>query len=160
MSNSEQNVPGKNPAGKVTTSQRKRARKLVLQALYQWQIGSASVSQIEAEFRTDNDFQKIDQAYFEEVFRAIPSSISELDKQYDVLLDRALEDVDPIELAILRIGTFELINRIDIPLRVVLNEAIELAKEFGGTDGHKYVNSVLDKLGPRLRSAEARAARK
>ncbi|KZZ63002.1 N utilization substance protein B [Oleiphilus sp. HI0125] len=145
---------------KVTTSQRKRARKLVLQALYQWQLGHSGTSQIEAEFRTDNDFGKIDQAYFEQVFRTIPSSINELDQQYEVLLDRALEEVDPIELAILRIGTFELMHRIDIPLGVVINEAIELAKEFGGTDGHKYVNSILDKLGNKLRSAEASAQRK
>ena len=145
---------------KVTTSQRKRARKLVLQALYQWQLGHSSTSQIEAEFRTDNDFGKIDQAYFEQVFRTIPNSINELDQQYEVLLDRALEEVDPIELAILRIGTFELMHRIDIPLGVVINEAIELAKEFGGTDGHKYVNSILDKLGNKLRSAEASAQRK
>jgi len=155
MTQSESNSPRK-----VTTSQRKRARKLVLQALYQWQLGQASISQIEAEFRTDNDFGKVDQAYFENAFRAIPTSIGELDKQYEVLLDRSIADVDPIELAILRIGTYELMHRIDIPLRVVINEAIELAKEFGGTDGHKYVNSVLDKLGNKLRSAEASAQRK
>ncbi|KZX75446.1 N utilization substance protein B [Oleiphilus sp. HI0009] len=155
MSEFDSSVPKK-----VTTSQRKRARTLVLQALYQWQLGHSSTSQIEAEFRTDNDFGKIDQAYFEQVFRTIPSSTNELDQQYEVLLDRALEEVDPIELAILRIGTFELMHRIDIPLGVVINEAIELAKEFGGTDGHKYVNSILDKLGNKLRSAEASAQRK
>jgi len=155
MSESEQNSPRK-----VTTSQRKRARKLVLQALYQWQLGQSSISQIEAEFRTDNDFSKVDTGYFEEVFRTIPKSTSELDQQYEVLLDRALEDVDPIELAILRIGTYEMMHRVDVPYRVVLNEAVELAKEFGGTDGHKYVNSVLDKLGNKLRSAEVSAQRK
>jgi transcription antitermination protein NusB len=154
MSDSEQNTPRK-----ITTSQRKRSRKLVLQALYQWQLGQANISQIEAEFRTDNDFRKIDEAYFEQVFRSIPKSVNELDQQFEVLLDRAIEDVDPIELAILRVGTFELMNRIDVPLRVVINEAIELAKEFGGTDGHKYVNSILDKLGNKLRSAEASAKR-
>ena len=154
MSNSEPNAPKK-----ISTSQRKRARKLVLQALYQWQLGQASIPQIEAEFRTDNDFGKVDGAYFDEVFRGIPTSLSEIDKQYEVLLDRAVSDVDPIELAILRIGTYELMHRIDVPLRVVINEAIELAKEFGGTDGHKYVNSVLDKLGNKLRAAEASAQR-
>jgi N utilization substance protein B len=155
MSDAEPNSPRP-----VTTSQRKRSRKLVLQALYQWQLGKANISQIEAEFRTDNDFRKIDEAYFEQVFRSIPKSVSELDQQFEVLLDRSIEDVDPIELAILRVGTFELMHRIDIPLRVVINEAIELAKEFGGTDGHKYVNSILDKLGNRLRSAEASLPRK
>ncbi len=139
---------------KVSTSQRKRARKMVLQALYQWHLGQASISQIEAEFRTDNDFAKIDEAYFVEVFRAIPKSISELDRQFDVMLDRSIDEVDPIEICLLRMGTYELMHRIDVPYRVVINEAVELAKQFGGTDGHKYVNSVLDKLGPRLRAAE------
>jgi transcription antitermination protein NusB len=141
---------------KVSTSQRKRARKMVLQALYQWQLGQANLSQIEAEFRTDNDFSKIDEAYFVEVFRAIPKNLSELDKQFDVLLDRPVGEVDPIEICLLRMGTYELMHRIDVPYRVVINEAVELAKQFGGTDGHKYVNSVLDKLGPRLRAAENR----
>lgn len=141
---------------KVSTSQRKRARKMVLQALYQWQLGQASLSQIEAEFRTDNDFSKIDEGYFIEVFRAIPKSISDLDRQFDVLLDRAISEVDPIEICLLRMGTYELMHRVDVPYRVVINEAVELAKQFGGTDGHKYINSVLDKLGPRLRAAESR----
>jgi N utilization substance protein B len=127
---------------------------MVLQALYQWHLGQASISQIEAEFRTDNDFAKIDEAYFVEVFRAIPKSISELDRQFDVMLDRSIDEVDPIEICLLRMGTYELMHRIDVPYRVVINEAVELAKQFGGTDGHKYVNSVLDKLGPRLRAAE------
>lgn len=129
---------------------------MVLQALYQWQLGQANLSQIEAEFRTDNDFSKIDEAYFVEVFRAIPKNLSELDKQFDILLDRPVDEVDPIEICLLRMGTYELMHRIDVPYRVVINEAVELAKQFGGTDGHKYVNSVLDKLGPRLRAAENR----
>lgn len=137
-----------------TTSQRKRARKLVLQALYQWQLSGADLSQIEAEFRTDNDFDKVDENYFEEVFRQIPKCIDELDRQFDVHLDRPIEDVDPIEICLLRMGTFELMHRLDVPYRVVINEAIELAKQFGGTDGHKYINSVLDKLGRVLRPAE------
>jgi N utilization substance protein B len=137
-----------------STSQRKRARKLVLQALYQWQLSQSSLSQIEAEFRTDNDFAKVDTEYFSEVFYAIPKMVDELDKQFDVFLDRAIADVDPIEVSLLRMGTYELMHRVDIPYRVVLNEAVELAKQFGGTDGHKYINSILDKLSLRLRSAE------
>lgn len=137
-----------------STSQRKRARKLVLQALYQWQLSQSSLSQIEAEFRTDNDFAKVDVEYFSEVLYAIPKMVDELDKQFDVFLDRAIADVDPIEVSLLRMGTYELMHRVDIPYRVVLNEAVELAKQFGGTDGHKYINSILDKLSLRLRSAE------
>ena len=126
----------------------------MLQALYQWQLSQSSLSQIEAEFRTDNDFAKVDTEYFSEVFYAIPKMVDELDKQFDVFLDRAIADVDPIEVSLLRMGTYELMHRVDIPYRVVLNEAVELAKQFGGTDGHKYINSILDKLSLRLRSAE------
>jgi N utilization substance protein B len=112
------------------------------------------LSQIEAEFRTDNDFAKVDTEYFSEVFYAIPKMVDELDKQFDVFLDRAIAEVDPIEVSLLRMGTYELMHRVDIPYRVVLNEAVELAKQFGGTDGHKYINGILDKLSLRLRSAE------
>jgi len=143
-----------NPSG--ATSRRKRARKLVLQALYQWQMTSDSLAKIEAQFRTDNDFDRVDGEYFEALFRAIPTQKSELDKQFEPFLDRAVDQLDPIELAILRIGTYEFMHRIDVPYRVVINEAVELAKTFGGTDGHKYVNSVLDKIALRLRPAETR----
>lgn len=141
---------------KPTTSQRKKARKLVLQALYQWQLSGASIAQVEAEFRTDNDFEKIDASYFNEVFRAIPKMTSELDSHFESFLDRPIVDVDPIEICLLRMGTYEMQHRVDIPYRVVVNEAVELAKQFGGTDGHKYINSILDKVGLRLRAAETR----
>ncbi|TNC82280.1 MAG: transcription antitermination factor NusB [Oleiphilus sp.] len=147
-------------AGRPSTSQRKRARKLVLQALYQWQISGADISQIEAEFRSDNDFEKVDGGYFSELIRAIPKSIDELDETFANLLDRPINEVDPIEVSLLRMGTYELRHRIDVPYRVVINEAVELAKQFGGTDGHKYINGILDKLGARLRSAEVRGPRK
>ena len=127
-----------------------------MQALYQWHISGATVSNIEAEFRTDNDFSKVDETYFVEVFRSIPSQAQELDDLFAPLLDRPVSDVDPIEVCLLRMGTYELQQRIDVPFKVVVNEAVELAKQFGGTDGHKYINSILDKLGPRLRSAEVR----
>ena len=139
-----------------TTSQRKRARKLVLQALYQWQISQSSIVKIEAEFRTDNDFEKVDAAFFNELFRQIPKEITELDNQFEPFLDRALSEVDPIEICLLRMGTYEFMRRIDVPYRVVINEYVELAKQFGGTDGHKYINSILDKLSLRLRAAETR----
>ena len=146
--------------GRPTTSQRKRARKLVLQALYQWQLSGSDINQIEAEFRSDNDFAKVDGEYFSELLRAIPKQLDDLDKEYEVLLDRAVAEVDPIEVCLLRMGTYELKHRIDVPLRVVINEAVELAKQFGGTDGHKYINGILDKLGVRLRAPEARSKSK
>lgn len=144
-------------ASKPTTSQRKRARKLVLQALYQWQISGDNIAEIEAQFRTDNDFAKVDGSYFNELFREIPKQIGELDKQIEPFLDRVIGDVDPIEISLLRMGVYEMMHRIDVPYRVIINEAIELAKQFGGTDGHKYINGILDKLSLRLRAAETRS---
>lgn len=141
---------------KTGTAQRKKARKLILQALYQWQISGSSIAQVEAEFRTDNDFDKIDAEYFKSVFREIPKQVSEIDKEIQPFLDRPVSDVDPIEMNLLRMGVYEFKYRIDVPYRVVINEAVELAKVFGGTDGHKYINSILDKLSLRLRSAETR----
>jgi len=144
---------------KPTTSQRKRARKLVLQALYQWQLSGSSISQIEAEFRVDNDFSKVDVRYFSELFGQIPKEVAELDKKIEPFLDRPLDDVDSVELNLLRMGVYEFIHRLDVPYRVVINEAVELAKQFGGTDGHKYINGILDKLSLRLRAAETRKKR-
>ena len=155
MSESNAESSGK-PVKKTGTAQRKKARKLVLQALYQWQISGSSIAQVEAEFRTDNDFDRIDAAYFREVFNGIPKEVTELDRDIEPFLDRAIADVDPVEMNVLRMGVFEFKHRIDVPYRVVINEAVELAKSFGGTDGHKYVNSILDKLALRLRSAETR----
>jgi len=148
------------PVKKTGTAQRKKARKLVLQALYQWQISGSGISKVEAEFRADNDFDRIDSAYFNELFRAIPAQVTELDKHIEPFLDRAISDVDPVEMNLLRMGVYEFKHRIDVPYRVVINEAVELAKLFGGTDGHKYINSILDKLSLRLRAAETRGKRK
>ena len=138
---------------------RRRARTLALQALYQRHFSQSPVSQIEAEFLTDNDMAKVDGVYFRELLYGVDRHHLNLDRHFENLLDRFIEELDPIELCILRLGTFELEHRVDVPYRVVVNEAIELAKRFGGTDGHKYVNSILDKLCPRLRPAETRARR-
>ena len=128
----------------------------ILQALYQWQISGSSITQVEAEFRADNDFDRIDAEYFKSVFREIPKMVSDLDKEIEPFLDRAISDVDPIEMNLLRMGVYEFKHRLDVPYRVVINEAVELAKVFGGTDGHKYINSILDKLSLRLRASETR----
>lgn len=144
---------------KSGTAQRKKARKLILQALYQWQISGSSIAQVEAEFRADNDFDRIDAEYFKSVFREIPKMVTELDRDIEPFLDRPVSDVDPVEMSLLRMGVFEFKYRVDVPYRVVINEAVELAKMFGGTDGHKYINSILDKLSLRLRAAETRNKR-
>ena len=133
---------------------------MAVQALYSWQIADQPLSDIEAQFRTDNDFAKVDGDYFHELLTGVPRNLTELDESLSIVLDRPVKDVDPIELAILRIGVYELSKRIDVPYKVVINEGIEMAKIFGATDGHKYVNGILDKLAPRLRSVEVNAARR
>jgi len=141
---------------KPSIAQRKKSRTLLVQALYQWQISDYPVNAIEAQYRADNT-GKIDWDYFHDIFTGVTSSAETLDEHFSSLLDRDLSQLNPIELAILRIGTFELTNRIDIPYRVVINEAIELAKKFGATDSHKYVNGVLDKLAQQSRKVEIKA---
>lgn len=140
-------------------AERRRARVMALQALYQRHMAKAAVSQIEAEFRVDNDMSNVDLPYFQDLLRGVDRHQSELDQVLQPYLDRPIHEVDPIELCILRLGAYELKHRIDVPYKVVLNETIELAKRFGGTEGHKYVNGILDKLSQRIRIVEARAGR-
>ncbi|MCR4509420.1 transcription antitermination factor NusB [Pseudomonas sp. 32.2.56] len=150
--------PPKGPKAPSTkTLARRQARSLVMQALYSWHMAGQSLNEIEAQFRVDNDFSAVDGAYFHEILHGVPRQKSEIDGAFESLLDRPLDEIDPVELSILRLSTYELKNRIDIPYRVVINEGIELAKVFGATDGHKFVNGVLDKLAPRLRADEVRA---
>ena len=138
----------------AVAAQRRKARSLALQALYQWQIAGAAVYEIEAEFVVDNDMSKVDVEYFRDLLRGVVSRAPELDEHFSALVNRPVEKIDPIEKALLRMGIYELKYRVDVPYRVVINEAIDLAKKFGGTDGHKFVNGILDKVAPRLRSAE------
>ena len=152
------NPAAKPPKGK--TAARRKARSLAVQALYSWQIAGQPLHEIEAQFRTDNDFSEVDGAYFHEILHGVPRQKSELDSTFEPCLDRPLAEIDPVELAILRLSTYELRNRIDVPYKVVINEGIELAKTFGATDGHKFVNGVLDKLAPRLRAAELRGGKR
>jgi len=126
---------------------------LLVQALYQWQIADSEALDIIKQFHDENP-GKIDWEYFEEVITAIPEQVAELDAHLSPLLDRDPKALDPVERALLYLGTYELANRIDVPYRVVINEAVDLAKMFGATDGHKYINGVLDKLAPVLRPLE------
>ncbi len=147
------------PRRKVPLAQRRKARQLILQALYQWLIADADTKEIEFQFREENT-GKVDWDYFTEVFCEIPRQVSSLNAHIEPLLDRELTALDPIEKSLLYLGTFELANRVDVPYRVVINECVELAKVFGATDGHKYINGVLDKLAARLRPVEMNARRK
>ena len=129
-----------------------------MQALYKWHMAGAAVSDIEAEFRTDYYFSHVDLEYFQSLLHKIPACLDELDEALEPLLDRKLKDLDPIELTLLRMWMYELTWRIDVPYKVVINEEVALAKKFGATDSHKYVNGVLDKAARQLRKVEVDAA--
>ena len=146
------------PAHNTLAAERRKARHYGMQALYQWHMAGAAVSDIEAEFRTDYDFSHVDLEYFQSLLHKIPACLDELDEALEPLLDRKLKDLDPIELTLLRMGMYELAWRIDVPYKVVINEEVALAKKFGATDSHKYVNGVLDKAARQLRKVEVDAA--
>ncbi|GAA0850742.1 MULTISPECIES: transcription antitermination factor NusB [Marinobacter] len=156
MSETDGTTPQQPASGQPKAGDRRRARVLAMQGLYQRHFSKSSISDIEAEFMVDNDMSKVDLLYFRDLLRGVHREQGELDGLLEPFLDRPLAEVDPIELAIVRLGAYELKNRLDVPYRVVINEGIELAKRFGGTEGHKFVNSILDKLSRRLRLAETR----
>jgi N utilization substance protein B len=137
---------------------RTRARELMVQALYQKQIAGHSTAELVAQYREDAAYQRVDQEFFDELFPAISNGQADLEQKIDVLIDRPLEQLDPIELSILLIGVYELEARIDIPYRVVINEGVNLARRFGATDGHKYINACLDKAAQSLRKVEVEAS--
>jgi N utilization substance protein B len=139
--------------------QRSRSRSLAIQALYQWQLAGQDVSAIINHFMLEQDGKKFDGDYFSELVRGVPARIDELDAALAPCVDRALESVDPVERAILRLGAYELIEHPEIPYRVVINEAVELAKIFGAEQGHRYVNGVLDRAARALRPLETAARR-
>lgn len=142
---------------KSKSAKRREARQMATQALYQWHMANHSLNEIEAQFRVDNDFSNVDGGYFRELLHGVATHKTEIDAVLKPCLDLTIDELDPVELAVLRLSTFELLKRIDVPYRVVINEGIELAKVYGSTDGHKFVNGVLDKLAPTLRAAEVQA---
>lgn len=140
----------------VPISHRKRARDLLVQALYQWQLSQSAPEQIEAEFRADNG-RKVDWVFFHQALTTIMGTPVEIDALFLPHLDRDAAQLDPIEISILRLGCFELAKRIDVPYKVVINECVELAKKYGATESHKFVNGVLDKAAQQLRALEVNA---
>lgn len=133
-------------------SARRKARELAVQAVYSWQISQNPVKEIELHFLTENAKRRFDIPYFQTLLNGVISSVNELDLAISPHIERPLEDVDHIEKAILRIAIFELSQNDDVPYKVVINEAIELAKEFATDDSHKFVNGVLDKAVKLIRS--------
>lgn len=146
------------PARNTLAAERRKARHYGMQALYQWHMADASLATIEAEFRADYDFSHVDLEYFQALLHGVPAQVDELETILAPLLDRKLGELDPIERTLLRMGTYELAQRPDVPYKVVINEAVALAKKFGATDSHKYINGVLDKVARELRKAEVSAA--
>ncbi len=148
-------MPGKSAKG---AGARTRARELMLQALYQKQIAGHTTAELMQQFREQTAYSRVDQEYFEDALPAICKSQQELEQTIDGLIDRPLEQLDPVERGILLIGTYELGSRIDVPYKVVINECVNLAKRFGAVDGHKYINACLDKAAQSLREIEVQAA--
>lgn len=139
---------------KQSISGKRRARKLALQALYQWLMSGHELFEIEAQFRVANNMTKVDSEYFCRLLHGVPKQLSTLEDNIAPFLDRPLQGLNPIELTVLRIGAFELLYCPEIPYRVVLDESISLAKEFGSQDGHRYVNGVLNNLARQVRKVE------
>ncbi|QGX39109.1 transcription antitermination factor NusB [Permianibacter aggregans] len=140
-------------------AQRRVARKYAVQAIYSWQLNHQPPQEIELNFLAENDFKGCDTAYFQELLRGVVDDLDALNDLLKPTMHLSLDEVDPVELAILRMAAYELKHRIDVPYKVVINEALEQAKTFGATDGHKFVNGVLDKLARQLRAIEIAAAR-
>jgi N utilization substance protein B len=145
-------TPHANPSKNRTP--RHRAREFALQGLYQWLLNNEDAATVVNNIRAAHGFEKADSDHFAALlYGAIKESVT-LREAFSPLIDRGVAELSPIEHAVLLIGAYELKNNLDIPYRVVINEAVELTKSFGGIDGHKYVNGVLDKLAPRLRPDE------
>ncbi len=141
----------------VKPSMRRKARHYAVQGVYQWQMSGNELADIENQFIETINPKKVEVPYFLELLRGTLTQLNSLDEQLTPHLDRAVEEVDPVERAILRLSCWELAERHDVPYRVVINEALELAKVFGAEDGHKYVNGVLDKVAKVVRPLEVRS---
>lgn len=133
---------------------RSHARSYAVQALYQWQVGGEGPAEIERQFIQERDLGRADPGYFKDLLHGVAGNVAQIDQALGEFTDRAQDELDPVERAILRLGTFELLFRPETPYRVVINECINLAKRFGATDGHKYVNGILDKVARQRRSVE------
>jgi N utilization substance protein B len=145
------------PAQKSVAKARGKSRRLAMQAIYQWQMTGDSITGIKQQFFDENNSSKIDTEYFSELVSGVAANLSDLDGLLEKYMTRTIESVDPVERAILRLGTYEFVNRPDVPYRVVLNEAVNIAKEFCAEKSHTFVNAVLDKVAKEIRHIEVQA---
>ncbi|MGB7816135.1 MAG: transcription antitermination factor NusB [Methylotenera sp.] len=135
---------------------RRKSRELVLKAVYRGMINAGEIKQIILDAQDDPEYTKADEAYFKHLLEGVTDKVNELDQQISAFIDRKVEELSPVEHAILRISSFELMFDMSIPYRVAINEGVELAKLYGGVDGHKYINGVLDKVAASARPQEFR----
>ncbi|MDX8386019.1 MAG: transcription antitermination factor NusB [Gallionella sp.] len=135
-------------------SPRHRARELAMQGIYQWRITAGDGAKIEKQIQAEKNIGRFDKELFSKLLRGALSHHTEMEALILPHLDRPMDELSPVEFAVLLLGTFELSQHLEVPYKVVINEAVELAKTFGGADGHKFVNGVLDKLAPKLRAVE------
>lgn len=133
------------------------ARKCAVQALYQWQMSGESLTRIETYFLEEEHLKGAQKTYFSELFHGVPKQLANIDAALAEFVDRPVEKIDPVERAILRIGAYELINRLETPYKVIINEGVNLAKDFGAEGSHKYVNGILDKVSHKHRAVEIAA---
>jgi N utilization substance protein B len=136
---------------------RTNARKAAVQALYQWQMAGQNLAEIERQFVEEERLKDAQKSYFIELFYGVPKNLDAIDQALSEFVDRPVDAIDPVERAILRIGVYELLHRLDMPYRVVLNEGINLAKYFGADGSHKYINGILDKVAQQKRAVEIKA---
>jgi N utilization substance protein B len=146
-------------AKKSGSKNRRKSRELVLKAVYRGMLNESELSQIFRDMTDDPDYNKADEAYFRQLLQSVTTNLTAIDDKLVNFIDRPLAELSPVEHAILRIAGCELMFDISIPYRVVINEGVELAKIFGGTDGHKYINGVLDKFAADVRVLEVQAAK-
>jgi len=132
----------------------RRARRMALQALYQWHMSGGLLTAIEAQFCANNAMEKVNVDYFHRLLHHIPRDLHTIEQTFIPLLDRPIDQINPIELTILRISTFELLNVPEIPYRVVLDESIALNREFGSSEGHRFVNGILHHVAKKVRTLE------
>ncbi len=145
-------------SGQPPAQARSLARRSAMQAIYQWQLTGYDLSEIERQFVEEHGLGNADVEYFNELLRGIPTQLDAIDTALGEFVDRSIASIDPVERAVLRIGAYELLFRPELPYRVVLNECINLAKEFGAAHGHKYINGILDRIAHKVRAVEIAAA--
>lgn len=156
---SERSAAASQPPRDRAKSSRRRAREYALQGLYEWQLNPRDPGAIDADLRDAPEFAKCDRGHYDALLHGCIEQAAQLDAALLKFLDRSVEELSPVEHAVLWIGAYELTHCLDVPYKVAINEAVELAKSFGGTDGHKFVNGVLDHLAPGLRPDEVKAYR-